>query len=428
MSEPRRRDPLSRLNEPEPASPGPSRGSLRGELLFNLGFLAFAALLLAVWTFAILPLPPLSATHWTAFLLLLVGTYTAIFVAVAARLIDRLAVRPLSAVVRTAEAIAAGDHNRRVPVIGGQEVASLAASLNALTGQLLRERSLLAENVQSLNRNNRLLIDAQRELIQAEKLASLGRLAAGVAHEVGNPLGSLLGYASVLRRRGADPELLDGLDREARRIDHIVRGLLEYARPSAVSPEPADVNASITRVVQLLRGQGRLAEVDVELALEPELPPIVAARHSLDQLWVNLFVNAEDALGGRGALRVRTRRTGFAPDKGVPRRREDDPPEIDYSHLRRSPRTAFPGAGRLEAGDDVVAVTVEDSGPGLPEGAAELIWDLFYTTKDPGQGTGLGLAIVASTVADLGGQVSAGPSDLGGARFSLFFPTTRADS
>src|SRR5690606_30783511 len=158
-----------------------------------------------------------------------------------------------------------------------------------LTDQLLQNQDRLAENVRSLDETNRRLTEAQSELVQSEKMASLGRLAAGVAHEIGNPLGAVLGYASLQKRRGVDPELVDGLEREARRIDRIVRDLLEYARPGNTTTEVVEVNASARRVVDLLHEQGWLQQVEVELVLSNAEPRILADGHRVDQIFLNLL-------------------------------------------------------------------------------------------------------------------------------------------
>ena len=414
----------SLLIETQPASPGDRRGSLRGELLFNLGFLALAALVLAVTTTALLAGSEVSGTRWVLLLLLLlVAVDVAVFVAMGGYLVHRLVVRPLGEIAGVAQAIAGGETDRRARVGDTHEIAVLADAVNTLADQMLHDRAGLADNVRSLDQTNRLLIATQRDLIQAEKLASIGRLAAGVAHEVGNPLGALMGYFAVLRRRGGDVEVLDGLEREARRIDQIVRGLLEYARPSGAVREPTDVNASVGRVVEMLRSQGRLGGVEIRLELDPELPLVAAAPHPLDQLWVNLLTNAEDAMEGAGRMVVRTRRARWAADAPVPHRRGSDPPEANYAHIRRARGAVRRDPSGLETGDDIVRVTVEDSGPGLPPECAELIWDPFFTTKPPGQGTGLGLAIVASTVAELRGRVATGTSKHGGACFVISLPT-----
>ena len=238
-------------------SPGKSRGSLRAEVLFNLSFLAFAAVVLALWTVVVLDVPAMGGGRTLVAILLLAAADVAVFALLGSYLLGRLVVRPLSAAADAATAIADGDYQRRVPEGGTREMDALAVALNRLTDQMLHNQTRLAENVRSLDETNRLLVATQSDLVQAEKLAGIGRLAAGVAHEVGNPLGALLGYAGILKRRGGDEELLGGVEREARRIDRIVRSLLQYARPHSGQRErePVDVNASLERVVELLRQQ-----------------------------------------------------------------------------------------------------------------------------------------------------------------------------
>lgn len=427
MSEPRRRasDQSSEAPPPPAGSPGRRRGSLRTELLFNLTFLAAASLLLALATAGVVRVVA-PGSRWVLAAMLLADGLA--FVLLGKVLVDRLVLTPLSEAVSAAEAIAGGAYARRAPEGETREMASLYGALNRMTDQLLENQRLLAENVSSLDRTNRLLIATQRDLVQAEKMASIGRLAAGVAHEVGNPLGALLGYASVLKKRGVDPELMAGVEREAKRIDTIVRRLLDYSRPAPARREAVDVNASIRRVAELLQGQGKLREVEVDLRLADDLPPVKADAHLLDQLFVNLIDNARAAMGGRGKVTVSTALDRYHPDRPLPVRRASDPPGVSYAHLRR-PRYASAREGAaIETGTEIVRVVVADTGPGIAQENIEQIFDPFFTTRAPGEGTGLGLAIVASTMADFGGRIEASSAAGGGAAFTLSFPTFRAET
>lgn len=351
-----------------------------------------------------------------------------IFLALGNYLIDRLVVRPLSETAAVAESIADGEYERRVPEGGSLEMRALSLALNRLTNQLLQNQDRLAENVRSLDETNRLLTETQRELVQSEKLASIGGLAAGVAHEIGNPLGAVIGYAEVLKRRGVEQDLVNGIQAEARRIDRIVRGLLEYARPGSLSPEPVTMNEVIEKVITILRDQGRLRKIMIECEFAPRLPPIHAVSHRIEQIFVNLITNAEAAMEGEGSLRIVTLREEYLPEGRFIPRRADDPPGVDYSHLRRIRHASFRDANRLESGDEVVRVIVADTGPGIPPESIGSVFDPFYTTKPPGEGTGLGLAIVASTVAELGGRIDLSSAEGGGATFNLLFPTREVDA
>ena len=405
-----------------PASPGPGRGSLRAELLFNLTFLALAAGLLAGTTIAVAQrVRP--GGGWILGAMLVVDVV--IYVLLANYLIVRLVLRPVQAAAATAQAVAAGDYARRAPKAESREMEDLSQALNRMADQLLENQEKLAHNVQSLDDTNRRLLAATRDLVEAEKLASIGRLAAGVAHEVGNPLGALLGYAALLRRRGADPELANGVQAEARRIDRIVRGLLDYARPAPPERAPVDVNAAVHAAVGSLRVRGVLAQVQVDLRLADGLPPVTGSADLLQQAFVNLLDNARLSMDGQGAITVSTRLERYqAEGARVPARRADDPPGISYAHLRRKTVTSVRDPHRIEPGTETVRITVADTGPGIPPENIDKVFDPFFTTRPPGEGTGLGLAIVASTVADFGGRIEASSAG-GGAVFTLSLPTRR---
>lgn len=384
--------------------------------------LAAAALLLGIGIASALQLAGLRSSLSVGLLLLLVLLDVLVFMALGSHLVERLVLRPMEETVVVAEAIARGEYDRRVPAGRTRESATLGRALNDLTEQLLQNQAKLAENVRSLDETNRLLNETQRELIQAEKMASIGRLGAGIAHEIGNPLGAILGYVALLRRRGLAEDLVPGMEREAGRIDQIVRGLLDYARPGPAAREPVDVNDSVRRAADLLRGQGRLGGISLELDLADSLPPVPGVPHRMDQLFLNLLSNAEVAMGGAGEIAVVTRRERYKPARPVPARRADDPPGIDYSHLRRLRYGTFRDPSRLQSETDIVRVVVADTGPGIPPEQIEAVFDPFFTTKAPGEGTGLGLAIVAGTVAEMGGRIEVSSAPGGGATFNLYLP------
>lgn len=406
--------------EGEPGSPG---SSLRSELLARLAVLAAAALFLGFGIASVLQLVRPDSSSSVGVLILLVVLDVLVFLALGSHLLDRLVLRPMEETVAVAEAIARGEYDRRLPAGRTRESATLATALNGLTDQLLQNQERLAENVRSLDETNQRLTEAQRELIQAEKMASIGRLGAGIAHEIGNPLGAILGYLELLRRRGLAEDLLPGLVRETGRIDQIVRGLLDYARPGPAVREPVDVNESVRRAAELLRRQGRLTQVEIGFELAEHLPSVSGVAHRLDQLFVNLLENADAAMGGVGQISVVTRAELYTAERSVAARRSDDPPGINYAHLRRLRYGTFRDPNRLQARSRVVRVVVADSGPGIAADQIEAVFDPFFTTKAPGTGTGLGLAIVASTVAEMGGRIEVASAAGGGATFNLFFPT-----
>jgi two-component system, NtrC family, sensor kinase len=274
-----------------------------------------------------------------------------------------------------------------------------------------------------VNRMTDRLIDEQTQLVRAEKLASVGRLAAGIAHEIGNPLGALNGYSHILRGcMKGDPlatDAITGFERETLRIDRIVRGLLDYARPRKPTPLPIDVNESLRHVVDLLNAQGVLRRVSLRLELANESPRVYGERHDLEQVFVNVLLNAAHAAEPTGAVTIRTTcLTRATLEAGMVR--AGDAPGTTVPHLP-SPRVHrwLESENRPE---EVVKIIIADSGPGVPPEDSERIFDPFYTTREPGKGTGLGLAIVLRIVENFQGIVWVQSAREGGAAFHLLFP------
>ena len=248
---------------------------------------------------------------------------------------------------------------------GGDSVGRAAAAVNRLAQRLRDERGRTRSQIEALETANQKLREAREDLARSERLASVGRLAAGVAHEVGNPVSALIGYAALMRERIAQGRDVAGyserIEREASRIDRILRDLLELARP------PAELQAlDLRRAVEVARGAvaPQHAKVAFETTLPPDLPPVRGDEHYLSQVFVNLMTNA--ARAGASLVRVSAR-----------------------------------------AADGGVWVEVEDDGKGIPAEVLPRLFEPFFTTAAPGEGSGLGLALCHATMERFGGSIAA---------------------
>ena len=375
--------------------------SLRTELLFNLAFLATAALLLGVGTIlaAGALAPGLTPGQLFPIVITIIAADVGVFIIFGRYLVRRHVLRPVERLIAAADAVAQGNlEARAVPAAETSDFDVLAERINRMTDHLL---------------------DAQGQLVRSEKLASVGRLAAGIAHEVGNPLGAIGTYVDVLRRRGADAAVMQGIARELERIDRIVRSLLDYARPHQDPLQPVPVGVVARGAFELLQAQGALKSVRAALDVASDVPGILGRAHVLEQVLVNLLLNAVDAAPG-GVVVLGARRWAFEPDH-FPLKRRSDPSRASFPRLpeRRPSRVEY------AAGLPGALLYVADSGPGVPTGDREKVFEPFYTTKAPGRGTGLGLAIVAREAHEMGGVVWVDRAREGGAAFKLFFPEAR---
>lgn len=284
----------------------------------------------------------------------------------------------------------------------------------------------LAENIQSLDRTNRELRAARDQVVHSARLASVGTLAAGIAHEVGNPLGAIIGFVDVARGRakkgGEDTELLDSIRGEAGRIDRIVRGLLDYARPPAQDAAPASVTDVVEGVRELLDSQGKLDLVTTTWDSAVVEARLVEEPYRLQQVLVNLLLNALHAVRDVKEPKITV---SLGEQEGeivrMPARREDDPAAINYMHRRRDRQDAI-GIASVAGAERLVRIEVADNGPGITPDVAEYLFDPFFTTKDPGEGTGLGLAICARLLDGMGGRIEVDTPAGGGARFVILLP------
>ncbi|HVP30494.1 MAG TPA: ATP-binding protein [Myxococcota bacterium] len=335
----------------------------------------------------------------------------AVFTAFGATLLRRRVVSPLARLAAAARAIAGGARGARAPSEGTSETIELAAAFNAMTDALEGRTDELEKAVHELREANRSLRSAEAGLARAERLAAVGRLAAGVAHEVGNPMGALLAFLELVSR---DPGLASasrtslGRAREqVERVRTILRQLLDFSRPASHALAPTDLAAVAEEALALVRAQPRYAGLSFEVARQGEPPLALADAGALAQVVLNLVLNAADAVRGRGEGQGRIRisvRAGALATRGGDAAGE--------AALRRLP--------------DAVECLVEDDGPGIPREDRERVFDPFFTSKPPGEGTGLGLANALRLVEEQGGSLSLlESSSLGGAAFLLRFGAAR---
>ena len=385
-----------------------------------------------------LPLDDLreSLSHSQAMIFLYILVDAFLLVVIGSFLLSRVIVNPLKKLVQMSEKIALGDLGTMMGPSSGDEVGKLFSSFNRMAARLRENREKMEEYIRFLEQANQRLRQAQNEIIRSETLASVGRLAAGVAHEVGNPTGAILGYLDLLSKGGfkkeEEGEILKRAENEAERIRRIVRELLDFSRPSPGGEELVDVNAVIGSALSLLSHQKKIwQQVRVVTEFQEDLPKWKGDPHQLQQVMVNLFLNAVDAMtsakfaqmGGEAKLRVATGALPAAEATefmgALPRQRKEDTPGADYSLLRaRGPSpAALPGEAL-----SVVRVEVQDTGPGISREAIDKIFDPFYSTKSPGEGTGLGLAICLRIVESYGGRILVQSEEGQGATFTILLP------
>jgi len=275
--------------------------------------------------------------------------------------------------------------------------------LKAANAELAANKEELLNAVQNLQHAHNELRDVQLQLIEAEKMKSIGRLAAGVAHEVKNPLAILkMGIEFLSTQKNEDEhtptilkEMADALDR----ADGVIRGLLDFSAPKQLEVKREDLNAIINAALKLVRGEMKGA-FEIERDLTPNLPLLKLDAGKISQVFINLFTNALHAMGEGGILSVRTYAKQLT---GVGANVSDSRSES------------------FRVGQNIVVAEIDDTGSGIPEEKLAKIFEPFFTTKPTGRGTGLGLSVV-KTIIDLhGGTIDIRNLHDAGVRVTLMF-------
>lgn len=308
--------------------------------------------------------------------------------ALMAFMMSRLLLPPLESLAEVAEDARPAELGGLVAGDAPNEIAEVAQRFRRTVRLLNAERELVEEQRDELGR-------MQESLVRASKLASVGRLAAGIAHEIGNPLAAVHGYLSLMKAGLEEPQRTEVLERSLRELDRIhatIKKLLTYARQGETASEPRAPFASgriVKEAVALVRGHPALRAVSIEDTLE-DRERLDAYGHAqrLNQVLVNLLLNAGQAMEGRNPATIRITR-------------------------QLTPET--------------VEIQVEDDGPGIPPELRASVFDPFYTTKDPGEGTGLGLAVSRALMEAMGGDLALRDGTGTGACFTVRLPRATGD-
>jgi hypothetical protein len=240
-----------------------------------------------------------------------------------------------------------------------------------------------------------------------------------------------LGYTGILKKEGIDPkeseDYLKRIEKEIERINKIVRELLDFARPSKLEIRDVEINKIIDSTLSLLSYQKNFKDIRTQLDLQSDLPRIKGDESQLSQVFINIILNAIDAMPNGGDLRIKTEgyvvQQLFADrlERIYPSRRRSDPMESDYSRMRR-PNPLSASLTKFSRGDRLVKVRISDTGTGIKKEDLENIFDPFFTTKAPDKGTGLGLSISLKIVESLGGEIRVESQVGEGTSFEVYFP------
>ncbi|PLX78339.1 MAG: hypothetical protein C0614_08665 [Desulfuromonas sp.] len=315
----------------------------------------------------------------------LVGLAAVLACLVLAGLIARRMARPIEELTAGARALARGELQTRIRPYGDDELGILARAFNDMASHLANSQQQLTDKNNALQQAYHELQAVQGQLLQSERLAAIGQLAAGVSHEIDNPVGIILGHAELLLEdlEDNDPRCEDvrAIIEECRRCKRITGGLLGFARPTRACFEQVDLCRLLNNAVASLKPQRLFREIVFE-SLVPITPIYVHGdADRLRQVLINLLINAAQALDGQGRIRL-----------------------------------------DLHTVDGFAVLVIDDSGPGIREADHDRVFEPFYSTKLPGEGTGLGLAVCRKLVVEHQGEIELDDSELGGLRVRVRLP------
>jgi len=306
---------------------------------------------------------------------------------------------PVSMLAKGMERVAGGDLDYTINIKRKDEMGELANAFNAMTSDLKKAKDELMEWGNTLEKKvqekTETIHRAQAQLVHSEKLASLGRMAAGVAHEINSPLTGIVTFGHLLQKKfppgTQEREDIEVIIDQANRCSTIIKGLLGFARASAAEKALTNVNDVLHSSMNIVRNKADFFDIKLITDFDPALLRVKADSSQLQQVFLNMIVNAADAMEGKGTLTVTTRNIS-------------------------------------ENNQDFIEVVFRDTGPGIPQDNLEKLFEPFFTTKPVGKGTGLGLAVSHGIIQDHGGKIAVRTKLNEGSSFIIKLPAQRENT
>lgn len=284
----------------------------------------------------------------------------------------KMLMRPIERVIKISKRIMGGDLSARTIMRPKGELGVLCQTIDQMADAMEQQVNKIQE-------------DSRMQIMQSEKLASVGRLAAGVAHEINNPLTGVLTFAHFLKEKKnndeSDQHDIDVIIQETTRVRDIIRGLLDFARQSPPVKAMTNINETIRQLLMLIKGQKEFRNITIKEEYDEKLPQILADKNQLQQVFLNLILNAGEAITGAGTIIIKT----FVKDKNI-------------------------------------IVSISDTGCGITEEDMYKIFDPFFTTKPVGKGTGLGLSVSYGIIQQHNGEIKCESKQNEGTTFKVFLP------
>jgi len=307
----------------------------------------------------------------------------------------QVVVRPIDNLVTLTDTYQNAANNPFLSGQEGNEFGQLSIALNRMLQRIDDDRQKLRETVLSLETANQQLRTTQHKMVHTEKMAAIGRLAAGLAHEIGNPIGIVQGYVELLGQSDLSPEEQQQFSsrsiQELERINRLIHQLLDFSRIRAENSASTDIHPLLHELVAMLQAQKKLADLEFHLHLDAEYDRVTMAAESLHQVFLNCLLNAVDAIKEGAGLqqgRICLSTVNITSDNGRPSLR----------------------------------ITIEDNGIGIKDTDKDSLFDPFFTTKEPGQGTGLGLSVSYALIEGAHGQMQLQGKEGQGATIFIVLP------